>query len=963
MKYMNRQLLPWTLFGGRSDKVSRLRDSIALGPCLAFAFLLMQAPAVLAQNTHTLPLFMSASDMARQGFVRIINQSDEAGTVTIHAIDDSGQEADAVTLTLAAKQTVHLNSGDLENGNSGKGLAGNIGSGEGNWRLKLVTELDIEPLAYIRTPEDGFLTAIHDVAQGESMRWYVPIFNPGRNSEQKSSLRVINTSGIETEVEIEGLDDGGASAGDKVRFTLPADAARLYSAQELESEHSDFEGSLGTGTGKWQLFVSADRPIQVMSLMSTPTGHITNLSSTTGDGIIRGGPGGDELWGGNGDDVINPGDNGHVPNDIDIVHGSAGDDRIVYTDSGPRGAQSLRYSELTDGMTVMIEGAANRATVDKGSTGTDTIVDIANPLSADYGVFELRGSPFDDTFDLALDDGQWMDIVGNAGADTFNIESGAVRIDYETSPAGVDVDLDTDGADDDGFGDSDTFNGRVWGVAGSEFSDEILGSDNDETFVGRAGNDRIDGRGGWDRLNFGPNGPRLAGFFDIGDIELDLEAGTATGMWNGKAFSYMLSNIEQVNGGPGNDTLRGTNGGEQLNGGNGDDVINPRSNDYLTGDDLIYGSAGSDRIIYTDSTGSRAYQSLNYLWVYDAYHDTPGLTVTIDGRANRATVNKGADGTDTIVDIATPLTKAGFQIEGTSANDVFHLNLANGQSMQASGGPGNDTFNIQGQGSVRITYTWPRPRNGIDVDLAARRANDDGFGNVDTFSGRVWEIRGTDLSDTIRGSDNNESFIGRRGNDVIDGRGGWDRLRFDRTGVGNVVVDLSAGTATGMWGDSAFTHETPWFLEPIVEQAVGSAFSYTISNIEHVRGGRGDDRLYGSRSNDRLEGGRGNDILRGNGSPSSGSDDDDELHGGPGNDTFVIGRGDGVTPIEDFTNGEDRIDLNALGFASYSDVRAVTSLIENGNGIWIDLSRYGGGGIVLENFRDIDGLDASDFLL
>ena len=71
----------------------------------------------------------------------------------------------------------------------------------------------------------------------------------------------------------------------------------------------------------------------------------------------------------------------------------------------------------------------------------------------------------------------------------------------------------------------------------------------------------------------------------------------------------------------------------------------------------------------------------------------------------------------------------------------------------------------------------------------------------------------------------------------------------------------------------------------------------------------------------------------------------------------------GSPPIEDFTNGEDRIDLNALGFASYSDVRAVTSLMENGSGIWIDLSRYGGGGIVLQNFRDIDGLDASDFLL
>ena len=464
----------------------------------------------------------------------------------------------------------------------------------------------------------------------------------------------------------------------------------------------------------------------------------------------------------------------------------------------------------------------------------------------------------------------------------------------------------------------------------------------------------------------GPTIPASHTFFDIGNIDLDLAAGTATGTWNGKAFSYTLTSIERVRGGPGNDTLRGTNGGERLNGGNGNDVINPRSNDYRTGtDDFIDGSAGSDRIVYTDSTGQYAYQGLSYMWVYDAYHDTQGLTVTIDGGSNRATVNKGADGTDTIVDIANPLSKGGIGIEGTSANDVFNLDLANGQWMQASGGPGNDRFNIQGQGSVRITYSYPRPRNGIDVDLAAGRANDDGFGNVDTFSGRVWEILGTDLSDTIRGSNNNESFIGRRGNDVIDGRGGWDRLLFDRTGVGNVVVDLSAGTATGTWGDSAFTHETPWFLGSIVEQPVGSAFSYRISNIEHVRGGGGDDRLYGSSSNDRLEGGDGNDILRGNGAPGGPGreDKDDKLHGGAGNDTFVIGWGDGVNTIEDFTNGEDRIDLNALGFASHSEVHAVTSFAPDGNGIWIDLSRYGGVGIYLWQFFDINGLDASDFLL
>ena len=40
-----------------------------------------------------------------------------------------------------------------------------------------------------------------------------------------------------------------------------------------------FTGSLGDGTGKWELFVlSWDGPLHVMSLLSTTSGHLTNLS-------------------------------------------------------------------------------------------------------------------------------------------------------------------------------------------------------------------------------------------------------------------------------------------------------------------------------------------------------------------------------------------------------------------------------------------------------------------------------------------------------------------------------------------------------------------------------------------------------------------------------------------------------------------------------------------------------------
>ena len=263
------------------------RPKISIGALLALAFVFAHTPTVLAQNKHVLPLFISASHQTLQGFVRIINLSERDGTVTIHAIDDSGNRSDPVTLSLSDRATRHFNSDDLKDGNPDKGLSRGVGSGQGNWRLELDTDLDIDPLAYTRPRGDGFLTSTHDVvAQDEPMRWRVPVFNPGDNAEQHSWLRVVNTSGVDAEVVVRGLDDRSAPPpGGEVSFTLSANAARMLSAMALEEGSSEdgfeFDGSFGDGSGKWQLFVSADQPILVMSLLLSESGNLTNLSTSS----------------------------------------------------------------------------------------------------------------------------------------------------------------------------------------------------------------------------------------------------------------------------------------------------------------------------------------------------------------------------------------------------------------------------------------------------------------------------------------------------------------------------------------------------------------------------------------------------------------------------------------------------------------------------------------------------------
>ena len=239
-------------------------------------------------TTHSVALFPSASDpLGRQGFVRVVNRGDHAGEVHIDAWDDEGTPRAPVTLAIGAGETKHFNSDDLETGNPGKGLDGSTGSGKGDWRLVLTSPLELEVLAYIRT-EDGFLTGMHDVAPSAGAEHRVVTFNPGRNVGQVSRLRVINPGAETAKVRIEGTDDDGRSSDGAVEFTLAPGASRTLEASGLESGAEGFTGALGAGGGKWQLRVTAEQPIEVMSLLSSPTGHLTNLSTVRGKVVVQG---------------------------------------------------------------------------------------------------------------------------------------------------------------------------------------------------------------------------------------------------------------------------------------------------------------------------------------------------------------------------------------------------------------------------------------------------------------------------------------------------------------------------------------------------------------------------------------------------------------------------------------------------------------------------------------------------
>ena len=237
---------------------------------------------------RTLWLVPSAANSQQQGFVRLTNRENRASDVALWGIDDAGQRSSGtITLRLTPRQSLQLTAQDLEAGNPAKGLSGSLGSGTGNWRLVLLTDLDLLPMGLIRTP-DGFLTTVHDTVAGDGLNTRVPMFNPADNPNQVSALRLVNPNNASTSVTIRGVDDAGRTSA-AVNLTLAANAALEVTATELEQGNAakGVTGGLGNGTGKWTLTVTASAPVKVMSLLRDPKGYLTNLSNGTQGGTDK----------------------------------------------------------------------------------------------------------------------------------------------------------------------------------------------------------------------------------------------------------------------------------------------------------------------------------------------------------------------------------------------------------------------------------------------------------------------------------------------------------------------------------------------------------------------------------------------------------------------------------------------------------------------------------------------------
>ena len=492
-------------------------------------------------------------------------------------------------------------------------------------------------------------------------------------------------------------------------------------------------------------------------------------------------------------------------------------------------------------MAVLTNGTPGNDTITTGAE--DDIInalggeDIINSGDGDDTVNPGDNSSFDFTDTGAGDD---VIILSDTGA-------GFQAVGFGSLTAGVTVSIDgaanTASIDKGANGTTTITDVRVAMLAEGFL---INGSDHDDVFTVRGVADgfaMMRGMGGNDTFNIvaGPGTVRLD--YRANSVATGINANLATGIVSEDGFggtdTIMGDPLDQfrgtrmddtilgsagndhIRGDDGNDSLTGGDGADTLRGGAGDDVLNPGDNDDF---DEVDAGAGNDTVILSDLVNGHVFLG--------NFEIDAGVTVNVDGTANTGSVDKGANGTTTLVDIQMPMLGGGAGIAGSNFDDVFNVTVADGGWAYLRGYGGNDTFNISDDpGRLQLDYNSSSVGTGMIADLSTGIVSEDGFGGTDTIAGgRVDELRATNLDDSIDGSAGDDRIEGLGGNDTIDGRAGNDRLEG---GDGN--DSLTAG-------DGADT----------------------------LRGGAGDDTLIAGSSDgsSELDGGTGNDRIDFTGSVS-----------------------------------------------------------------------------------------------
>lgn len=631
---------------------------------------------------------------------------------------------------------------------------------------------------------------------------------------------------------------------------------------------------------------------------------------------LIGGAGIDQLDGGDGDDLLQPGTNG----DYDVLIASSGNDTIDLGEaSNGLNFYDLIYGGLNNGIIANVNLATDQTSIVKVS-GTDTVLDAYDASTS--GGIGISGTTFNDIFNVTGATDSYIQVAGAEGYDTYNLTlDGQVRLIFgrgvtQGNNFGVVADVGAGQIYEDGFGFSDTINilggtGRL-SLRGTNFGDSITGHDGSDDFIGEMGNDTFDGGAGEDRVRYDRSG--------VTAVQVDLEAGTATGTWGGEAFTDTLLNIEGVRGSrTEGDMISGSSADNQLYGMGGNDTLSGRAgNDYIDGGDgtdTTTLNVNSDTIIVTENDWGIQIESAEGFDTFTNVENFEFLDTTLSL----------AQVMDMIVVVP------GETIVGGDTDDVLD-GTSSGDTV--AGGAGNDTINAGGGDDI-ISAS-----EGDDV-VDAGSGNDNVGGGVgnDTINGGSGDdtIGGGRDDDEVDGGDGNDGVYGGPGNDVLFGGSGDDTMGAS---YGNDLVQGLEGNDSLGGGTGRDTLDGG-------------------DDNDSIGGGEGDDSVNGGLGDDFLAGGGRNDVI-------DGGAGDDRINGGSGDDTITGGAGMDTFIFNDFVDGEMDV---ILGFENGQDMLRMRGIEGQGlqgrvDALDITNTTFGGqSGVMMEyngHMIFVEGVSAND---
>ncbi len=447
--------------------------------------------------------------------------------------------------------------------------------------------------------------------------------------------------GVDTFV-VSGATDGddtfnGGDGFDRILGSNLDDTIGIRGPFNAASSIQQIDGGAGVNvvrgtTGSDTLDFSATTLLNIARIEGG-NGNDTITGSLDAD-TIAGGNGNDVIRGGGGDDIFTV--SGIAEGD-DRFFGDAGDDRILGSAGddtigikGPfNAANSVEQIDGGGGINI-VRGTSGSDVLDFSSTtllnidhiaggnGNDAITGSQNgdTIAGGSGSDTMRGGGGDDTFivtgstegdDTFFGDAGVDRIQGSAGDDTIGIKgpfNAANSIEEIDGGAGFNILRGTTANDTLDFSVTTLLN--VAEIRGGSGDDVLIGSAGSDTFAVSGATDGFDsyfGGDGFDRIVGGGSDDviGLKGTFNAARSIAEIDGGAGNDIVRGSSGSDSLDfsattlvNIARVEGGSGNDTIIGSVandtivggiGTDSLRGGGGDDIFS-----FMAGD-------GSDRIL------------------------------------------------------------------------------------------------------------------------------------------------------------------------------------------------------------------------------------------------------------------------------------------------------------------------------------------------------------------------------